>query len=396
METKTIEQVELKGKRVLMRVDFNVPLQDGTVRDDTRIRAALPSIKKVIDAGGKLILMSHLGRPKGQRKPEFSLKPAAAHLGEILKMPVALAPDCIGSETEEMVAAMKPGDVIVLENVRFHHEETENDKGFSKQLAAFGDVFINDAFGSAHRAHASTEGVTHFIDECAAGYLLNTELQALGNLLGTPGRPFVAILGGAKISGKIDVIQNLIPKVDTILVGGGMVYTFLKAQGIDVGNSLVEDDRIEMATEILEAARSANTTIKLPVDHIIATSLDAAQGDVTTSQAIPSGSLGVDLGPETNKDFSDTIHDSKTILWNGPMGVFENDAFAKGTLHIANAVAAATKQGAFSVAGGGDSVAALVKARMTSKISHVSTGGGASLEFMAGKQLPGVAALARE
>ncbi|MFQ5630679.1 MAG: phosphoglycerate kinase [bacterium] len=395
MKKLAIDDLQLQNRRVLMRVDFNVPLDGGRVADDTRIRAALPSIKKVIEKQGKLILMSHFGRPKGQCNEKFTLRPAAKRLGELLGKDVPLAPDCIGSDAAKLIENLNSGDVLLLENVRFHPGEEANDFAFAKELAAFGDVYVNDAFGAAHRSHASTTGVTKFIDHCAAGYLMAAELQALGNLLGEPARPFIAILGGAKISGKIDVIQNLLPRVDTILVGGGMVYTFLRALEIETGKSLVEEDRILVAKEVLDFIDSPQnerkTKLMLPIDHIIADSIDANSGKETDTIVVDR--LGVDIGSQTTRSFMNSILSAKTIFWNGPMGVFENSAFAKGTMAIADAVAKATESGAFSVVGGGDSVSALMQSGLAEKISHISTGGGASLEFMSGKELPGVSVL---
>ena len=399
MDRLTIDDVALSGRSVLMRVDFNVPLKDGRVEDDTRIRAALPSIQKVLNDGGKLVLMSHLGRPKGKRRDELSLKPVAGKLSEILGQEVALAPDCVGQETAKMVENLSQGQAILLENLRFHPEEEANDPAFSRELAAFGEVYINDAFGTAHRAHASTHGVTKFIKECAAGYLMKAELEALGRLLESPERPFVAILGGAKISGKIDVIHNLITRVSHILIGGGMAYTFFRALEKPVGKSLVEEDRIAVAYNLLTVAEHHHpmkkVEIVLPSDHVVADAIDAPSGDVTPDATVPDGKMGVDIGPKTIASYSQVIMQAKTIFWNGPMGVFENPAFAKGTMEIARAVAKATEQGAFSVVGGGDSVSALKQSGLQESASHVSTGGGASLEYMAGKDLPGVMALTK-
>lgn len=399
MDRLVINDLELNDKRVLMRVDFNVPITDGKVTEDTRIQAAVKSIKKVIVDGGKLILMSHLGRPKGEPNQTFSLKPAAKRLSEILGKEVKMAGDCVGSEVESMVNALNPGDVLLLENTRFHKEETANDGEFSSQLAAFGDVFINDAFGTAHRAHASTVGVTKTIKECAAGYLLQAELENLNKLQEAPEKPFVAILGGAKVSDKIKVIQNLVTKVSSILVGGGMAYTFLKAQKIEIGNSLLDDEHLSLAHNTLVVADNPHPHKKfdfiLPSDHVVASKSNMAEFKTNDSVSIADGWLGVDIGPKTIAAFKEKILNAKTVLWNGPMGIFENDNFAKGTMEIANAVAEATAKGAFTVVGGGDSVAAIEKAGIRDKISHVSTGGGASLEFMGGADLPGIMALTK-
>lgn len=395
MNKLTIDEVSLQNKRVLMRVDFNVPLDGGKVTDDTRIRAALPSIHKVLKSGGKLILMSHLGRPKGQRAEKYSLKPAAEQLSQLLGKSVTLAPDCVGTETEDLVGKMQNGDVVVLENLRFHAEEEANDAEFARKLAALADVYINDAFGAAHRAHASTEGVTHIISQSAAGYLMEKELRSLGTLLADPARPFIAIIGGAKISGKIDVIRNLLPRVDAILVGGGMVYTFLRSKGLETGKSLVEEDKMSVAQAVYDFLGSVqnrnNAELVLPDDHVVAASIDAAAGK--NVEEIPADLLGVDIGPKAIARYQGLIASARTIFWNGPMGVFENGAFAKGTMSVAAAVAKATDNGGFSVVGGGDSVSALMKSGLSGHISHISTGGGASLEFMSGKALPGVEAL---
>lgn len=394
MNKLTIDQIELKGKRVLVRVDFNVPIKDGKVADDTRIVASLPTIKKIISDGGKAILMSHLGRPKGERKPEFSLAPVAKRLSELLGQTVPLAPDCIGDEVEKAAAALKDGDCLLLENVRFHKEETKNEPDFAKKLAKLGDVYINDAFGSAHRAHASTEGVTKFIKTCAAGYLMQKELDYLGKTLANPARPFVAILGGAKISGKIDVIENLMSKVDALIIGGGMAYTFFKADGGEVGKSLVEVDKVNLASDIIRLSKERGVSLNLPVDTRAAAEIkDGETVTVVPSRAIPAEMMGVDIGPDSEVIFTEIIKDAKTVVWNGPMGVFEIDAFGHGTRAIAEALTEATEAGAATIVGGGDSAAAMAKYGLTKGVSHVSTGGGASLEFLEGKVLPGVAAL---
>ncbi len=395
MNKLSIDKVDLKDKRVLVRVDFNVPLDDKlNVTNDIRIVESLPTIKKIIDTDGKAILMSHLGRPKGERKPEFSLKPAAERLSKLLNKNVLLAPDCIGSETEKIVNEMKAGDVVLLENLRFHKEEEKNDPDFAKQLASLGDVYINDAFGSAHRAHASTEGVTKFIKICAAGYLMQKELDYLGSALAKPKRPYCAVLGGAKISGKIDVINNLLDKVDSLIIGGGMAFTFLKAQGKEIGKSLLESEKLDLAKELLNKISKSKAKLLLPLDVVVAAEFkNDSPSSTVGADSIPSDKMGLDIGPETIKLFRDELMKSKTIVWNGPMGVFEMDNFAKGTFAIAQALAEATVKGSVTVIGGGDSAAAIDKAGLKDKVSHVSTGGGASLEFLEGKTLPGVAAL---
>jgi phosphoglycerate kinase len=395
MKKLSIDKVDLKNKRVLVRVDFNVPLDKNlNITNNIRIVESLPTIKKIIDSGGKAVLMSHLGRPKGERKPEFSLKPVAKKLGELLRKEVKLAPDCIGSETEKVVNDMKTGDVLLLENLRFHKEEEKNDTGFAKNLARLGDVYINDAFGSAHRAHASTEGITKYIEICAAGYLMQKELDYLGTSLTNPKRPYCAILGGAKISGKIDVITNLLDKVDTLIIGGGMAFTFFKAQGKEIGKSLLEEEKLDLAKQLLEKLKSSNVKFLLPVDVVAAAEFKNDSPSITVSvDNIPADKMGLDIGPETIKLFSKEVLNSKTIVWNGPMGVFEMENFAKGTFEIAKMLAKVTENGAVTVIGGGDSAAAISKAGLEKKVSHVSTGGGASLEFLEGKSLPGVTAL---
>jgi phosphoglycerate kinase len=395
MSKLTIDDLNLKDKRVLVRVDFNVPLDDNlNITDDIRITSSLPTIKKIIKDGGKAILMSHLGRPKGKPNPKYSLKPAAKRLSELLGKEVKLAPDCIGSETKQMVDNMKPGDVLLLENLRFHEEEEKNDPAFAKQLAGLGDIYVNDAFGSAHRAHASTEGVTKYINQSAAGYLMQKELEYLGGAIENPKHPFCAILGGSKISGKIDVIQNLMDKVDVMIIGGGMAFTFFKARGLEIGKSLLEAEKIDLAKEILDKVKDSKVKFLLPVDVVVADEFkNESPSSVVKAENIPADKMGLDIGPESIKLFSNEILSSKTIIWNGPMGVFEMDNFAKGTFAVAKALAEATEKGAVTVIGGGDSAAAISKAGLESKVSHVSTGGGASLEFLEGKILPGVAAL---
>ncbi|MDX1700907.1 MAG: phosphoglycerate kinase [Melioribacteraceae bacterium] len=395
MEKLFIEDVDLNGKRVLIRVDFNVPLDDNqNITDDIRITAALPTIKRVISENGTAILMSHLGRPKGEVNPKFSLKPAAERLSELLGQEVKFAADCIGDSVAEIVENLEEKDVLLLENLRFHAEETKNDPEFSKKLAEWGDIYINDAFGSAHRAHSSTEGVTKYFDQCASGYLLKKEIDYLGSAISNPQRPFTAILGGAKISGKIDVIQELMSKVDNLIVGGGMGYTFYKAQGHEIGTSLLEEDKIQLAKEILEKAEKNGINLILPSDVRIASEFsNDSPSEIVPVDSIPADKMGLDIGSESIKKFSDIIKNSKTIVWNGPMGVFEFENFAHGTNSIAQALVEATANGAVTIIGGGDSAAAIKKAGLSEKVSHVSTGGGASLEFLEGKILPGVAAL---
>ena len=395
MKKLSIDNVDLKNKRVLVRVDFNVPLDENLqITDDIRITSSLPTIKKIILEGGKVILMSHLGRPKGKVNLKYSLKPAAERLSKLLGKEVKLAPDCIGEEVKTLVNKMNGGDVLLLENLRFHEEEEKNDAAFAKKLSELGDVYINDAFGSAHRAHASTEGVTKFIKQCASGYLMQKELDYLGTAIANPQRPFAAILGGAKISGKIDVISNLLSKVDKLLIGGGMAFTFLKAQGKEIGKSLLEEEKIDLAKEVLEKVKNSNVEFLLPVDFIVA---DEFKNDspsmIVKADSIPSDKMGLDIGPESIKLFSQELENSKTIVWNGPMGVFEMDNFAKGTFAIAQVLADVTSKNAVTIIGGGDSAAAISKAGLDDKVSHISTGGGASLEFLEGKVLPGVDAL---
>lgn len=394
MKKLTIDDVDLKGKRVLMRVDFNVPLQKGGVADDTRTRASLPSIKKIIDSGGKAILISHLGRPKGKVVPEMSLSPVAKRLKQLLGKPVKFIAECIGPEVESEVSNLRAGEVLLLENLRFHPEEEKNDLEFAKKLASLGDLYVNDAFGTSHRAHASTEGITKYLRPAVAGYLMQKEIDYLGNAVTSPKRPFVAILGGAKISGKIDVIENLLPKVDALLIGGGMMFTFLKAQGLEIGESLLEEDRLEMAAALLRRVESEKLQFLLPVDCVIAKDVSKeAESRTISVKDIPSGWKGLDIGPETVKRFKDKIDPAMTIVWNGPMGVFEVDKFARGTYEIAKLLAEATSRGATTIIGGGDSVSAIARAGLADKMSHISTGGGASLEFLEGKTLPGLAAL---
>jgi phosphoglycerate kinase len=392
MEKLSIADVELAGKRVLIRVDFNVPLDARqVVTDDTRIRAALPTIRYALDKGAKVLLLSHLGRPKGKVVPAMSLAPAAKRLSDLLGKPVAMASDCIGEAVEAAVAQLAPGQVLMLENCRFHAGDEKNDEAMSRALAKLCDVFVNDAFGAAHRAHASTVGVTKFVPVAAAGFLMAKELEYLGRAMTNPARPFVAILGGAKVSDKIGVLQNLVTKADALLVGGGMAYTFLKAQGMEVGASLLEADKLGVARTILEAARAKGVTFLLPMDHVIAQKVAAdAEIRIVDSTAIPAGWMGLDIGPKARAAFATAIRGAKTVVWNGPMGVFELPPFREGTFSVARAIA---ESGATSIVGGGDSVAAVTQAGLADRMSHISTGGGASLEFLEGIELPGVAAL---
>jgi phosphoglycerate kinase len=395
MAKLTIKDLDLRGKRVFLRVDFNVPLKDGVVTDDTRIRETLPTLKLAMEKGGRLVLASHLGRPKGARNEKYSLTPAAAKLKELLGKPVAFANDCVGPEAEGASRVLKDGEVLLLENVRFHAEEEKNDEAFSQQLATLCDgLFVCDAFGSAHRAHASVVGITHFVKQSAAGLLMEKELAYMGKAISNPARPFVAILGGAKVSDKIEVVENLMKIADAMLIGGGMAYTFLKAQGQAIGKSLVENDKLDLAKKILDDAAQKNFKFLLPVDQVIAPEFKAdAPATIVNVGETPDDQMGLDIGPRSIEFYSAEIGKAKTIVWNGPMGVFEMPAFAKGTLAIAKAVAAATDAGATSIVGGGDSVAAIHQSGLANRISHISTGGGASLEFLSGRKLPGVEAL---
>jgi phosphoglycerate kinase len=395
MNKLTIRDLEMAGKRVFVRVDFNVPLKDGVVTDDTRIRETVPTLRLAVERGARLVLASHLGRPKGGPDPKFSLWPAAKKLEELLGQPVAFAKDCVGPGAEGQSKALRDGEVLVLENVRFHPEEEKNGEEFSRQLAAMCDgLFVCDAFGSAHRAHASVVGITRFVKQAAAGLLMEKELAYLGKAISDPARPFVAIIGGAKVSDKIEVVENLMKVADAMLIGGGMAYTFLKSQGVGIGKSLVEEDKLDLARKILADAKAKNFKLMLPVDHVVAGEFKVdARASVVDVSATPAEQMGLDIGPKTVAAYAAEISRAKTILWNGPMGVFEMPAFAAGTLAIAKAVAAATAAGATSIVGGGDSVAALQQSGVASGISHISTGGGASLEFLGGAKLPGVEAL---
>lgn len=384
---------DLKGQRALVRVDFNVPLSDDTprrVEDDTRIRAALPTIRHLVDAGAKVVLMSHLGRPKGMPDDQFSLEPAADHLATLIEAPVEFVPATVGSDVEKAVNEMADGSVLVLENTRFHMGEKGNDASFSQALASIADVYINDAFGTAHRAHASTAGITEYVEHSAMGLLLEREVHYLSGVLEDPAQPFVAVIGGAKVSDKIGVIESLLPKVDRLLIGGAMSYTFLKALGTGIGDSLVEDDKLEMAKEVYARAEGK---IVLPSDHHVAASFSEQADRKVVGGDIPDGMMGLDIGPETTERYQETVREARTVIWNGPMGVFEMEPFATGTLAIAEALKQATESGATTVVGGGDSVAAITQMGYDDDVSHVSTGGGAMLELLEGKTLPGIAAL---
>jgi len=399
MTKLSIRDLDLNNKRVLMRVDFNVPLDEGRVSDDTRIRETLPTIEYALRHGAKLILCSHLGRPKGKPDPKYSLRPVAEKLRILLDEKfdaaenVGFSPNCIGDQAMEMALQLERGQTLLLENVRYHAEEEKNDPEFARQLASLAEVYVNDAFGSAHRAHASTEGVTHHLPKSAAGLLMEKELEYLGKATSNPAKPFLAILGGAKVSDKIGVIRNLLPKVDALIIGGGMAYTFLKAQGLEIGKSLLEADKVELAKELLAEAKSKGVRLLLPVDHVVTDKFDAtAVGTIIAKgKAIPADKMALDIGPATIELFAEEISRARTIVWNGPMGVFEFDQFSKGTTQVAQAVA--DNPAATSIVGGGDSVAAVHKAGVADKITHISTGGGASLEFLEGKKLPGVEAL---
>ena len=391
-----IEDLKLEGQRVLTRVDFNVPLNDNLqITDNGRIKGALPTIRHIVEQGGKAILMSHLGRPGGERIESMSLKPAAEELSELLGQKVILAQDCIGQEVETLVNGMKNGDVVLLENLRFHKAETKNETDFCKELGKLGDVYVNDAFGTAHRAHASTAGVAEFIAESAVGYLIRKELRFLGGAVSEPKRPFAAILGGAKVSDKIKVIEKLLDKVQTLIIGGGMACTFMKAQGYEIGASLLEEDSLDYANELIYKAQEKGVELLLPVDAVIADSFNknAETRVVSAADGAPESWLILDIGPQSAKIFCDAVSRAGTVLWNGPMGVFEMDAFAKGTFAIAQSLADATDKGAVTIIGGGDTAAAIQQSGLSERITHVSTGGGASLEFLEGKELPGVSAI---
>ena len=394
MNKQTLRDLEIAEKKVLMRVDFNVPIEDGTITDDNRIRQALPSIKHVIEEGGLLILTSHLGRPGGEKKDELSLKPLAEHLQTLLDAKVHFATDCIGDEAKSVIDFADFGEVVLLENVRFHAREKANDESFCKALASHADVFVNDAFGSSHRAHASVAGVAEYLQPAVSGFLLEKEIKYLNQSVNNPDRPFIAILGGAKVSDKIGVIEHLLSNVNSIIIGGGMTYTFYKAKGLPIGNSLFEEDKIELAGELLKKAEESGVNMVLPLDSVVAKEFsNDAEFEVVDEDGIEDGWMALDIGPQSAIAFGNMIKNAKTVVWNGPMGVFEMENFADGTFAVAEALAEATKFGATTIVGGGDSAAAIKKAGLEDKVSHVSTGGGASLEFLEGKELPGVAAL---
>jgi phosphoglycerate kinase len=395
MAKKTLSDIDVSGKRALVRVDFNVPLsEDQKITDDTRIRAALPTIQYLLEGGASVVLMSHLGRPKGRVVPEMSLAPTAVRLGELLNLEVGLAPDCVGSIVEERAAALEPGQVMLLENLRYKPEEEANDPDFARALAGLGDLYVNDAFGAAHRGHASTEGIAHHVSEAVSGLLMEREITYLDETLRQPARPFVAILGGAKISGKIEVIENLLDKVDALIVGGGMSYTFFKAMGLEIGVSLLEEDRIGVARDLITRCREQNVELLLPVDVVVADRFAVdAQTQVVNRDAMPEEWEGVDIGPNTRALYSERVKGAGTVVWNGPLGVFEMEPFAQGTLGVAQALVEATEGGTISIIGGGDTAAAVTQMGLADGMTHISTGGGASLECMGGRILPGIVAL---
>jgi len=391
----TLDDINMTAKRVLTRVDFNVPIENGRVTDDTRLVASIPTLQKMITSRARIILMSHLGRPKGGPDPKYSLRLVADRLSKLMGIPVKFTEDCIGETARKAVDSLKEGEILLLENLRFHPQEEKNDPGFAKELAALGEIYVNDAFGTAHRAHASTEGVTRYLHPAVAGYLMKKEIEYLGLALEDPVRPFVAILGGAKISGKIDVISNLLNKVDTLLIGGGMAFTFFKARGFNIGKSLLEEDKISEASNILLLAENRQADFLLPIDVVVTSDINAdpPATEIVPAAAIKGEMIGVDIGPRTVDTFLDHVNSAGTVVWNGPMGIFEKEPFANGTFALAHGLAKATDRGCVTIVGGGDSAAAVTKAGIADKMSHVSTGGGASLEFLEGKTLPGVAAL---
>jgi len=389
---KTIKDLDLNGRRAFIRVDFNVPIKDGQITDETRITASLPTVRYALERGAMVVLASHLGRPKGRPQPAMSLRPVAERLGELIERPVVFAEDCIGDEARAAVTRAGKGGLVLLENLRFHAAEEKNDAAFARELASLADVYVNDAFGAAHRAHASTEGIVHHVSHAAAGLLMEAELQHLGRVLGSPERPLVSVLGGAKVSDKIEVIQNLLPRLDALVIGGAMAYTFFLSRGVPTGRSLVEPDRVESARDVEAQARARRLTLELPIDHVVTTKIEAGAPSDTmeVGDARIGDRIGVDIGPRTTARYAEVISGAKTVVWNGPMGVFEIDAFAKGTLGVANAVAAVKGT---TIIGGGDSIAAVKKAGVADRMTHISTGGGASLEFLGGRTLPGVAVL---
>ncbi len=386
---KTVRDMDLKGKKVLLRCDFNVPMKDGRISDDTRITAALPTVRYILDNGGSAVLCSHLGRPKGEVKPELSLAPVAVRLGELLGRSVKMAPDCIGAETAAMAAALKPGEVLLLENLRFHAAEEKNDPAFASELASMADLYVSDAFGTVHRAHASTAGVAAFLPSCC-GFLIEKELSAIGGALEAPARPMTAVLGGAKVADKLAVIDNLLDKADVLLIGGGMAFTFIKALGGEIGKSLLDGEKLAYVAAMVEKAKKNGVKLLLPTDAVAAPSIDSAEGVSCPADRIPEDMMGLDIGEQTRRLFAAEIESSGTVIWNGPMGVFEQPAFAAGTEAVAEAMA---RCGGTTVIGGGDSVAAVQKLGLAGRMTHISTGGGASLEFMEGKELPGIACL---